>query len=145
MPTATSPAARSLDAPLGRVARVQRFAFALVVLALATVVSPRAHAAVPMCGEHAQTVAAPPMILPWRKLTLEAPAPCPQQSDFLALSVPESQPRGPSSPPAPAPLRAVPVRTSELPEPPALREPIVSLDQPKGCELVSTVYRPPRH
>jgi hypothetical protein len=145
MPTATSPTPRLIRARPRPLAEARRWAFVLVALALAALVSSPAQAAVPMCGEDGQTVAAPPMILPWRMLKLEAPAPCPPESHTFALSFADHQPRGPSSPPAPAPLRAVPIRASDLPEPPATREPIFSLDQPKGCELVSTVYRPPRH
>jgi hypothetical protein len=145
MTTALSHAPRSGAALPRRVARARRLALVLLALALGALVSAPANAAVPMCSEDGQTIAAPPSILPWRMLELQAPVPCPEVDEGLLMSTPEQQPRSPSSPTAPAPLRAVPVRGGELPEPSSTREPIFSLDQPKGDELVSTVYRPPRH
>jgi hypothetical protein len=123
----------------------RRWVLTLVVLAVALVSSAPARAAVPMCSEDGRSVVAPPIILPWRVLTLDAPKPCPP-SDMLVLfgSVPTEQQRGPSSPPTPEPLRAVPVRACDLPAPPAAREPLISLDRPASFELVTGVYRPPR-
>jgi len=143
MTAAISSSTRRFSALPSAVAR--RSMLALVVLAVALMSSAPARAAVPMCSDDGRSVVAPPIILPWRVLTLEAPKPCPP-SDMLVLfgSVPAEQQRGPSSPPTPEPLRAVPVRACDLPAPPASREPLTSLDRPTSLELVTGVYRPPR-
>jgi hypothetical protein len=143
MTAAISSSTRHLSALPSAVAR--RWALALIVLSVALTTSAPARAAVPMCSDDGRSVAAPPIILPWRVLTLDAPKPCPP-SDMLVLfgSLPAEQQRGPSSPPTPEPLRAVPVRVSDLPSPPASREPLISLDRPTCLELVTSVYRPPR-
>jgi hypothetical protein len=145
MTTALSPAPRSSAVLPRRIARARQLALALLALTLVTLSSTKASAAVPMCSEDGQTIAAPPSILPWRMLELQAPVRCPPVDDGLVLSTAEQQPRAPSSAPTPTPLKAVPVRGGELPEPPSTRRPMFSLDQPQGDELVSTVYRPPRH
>ena len=118
----------------------------LVVLAfaLATLVSTQARAAVPMCGNDGSSVAAPPIVMPWRMIALDAPAPCPHADPFLVLSLPEHQPRSPSVPTAPAPLKALPLRGGDLARPPYLLLRIEAPGAPTSLELVASLYRPPR-
>jgi hypothetical protein len=143
MTTAISSSERWFSAPPVGAGCGRRWLIALIVLLLATLVGAPARAAVPMCSEDGRTVAAPPIILPWRGLTLDAPVPCPQPDNLLLVkSLPDQ--RAPSSAPTPAPLRAVPVRPLDIPAAPALREPLITADHPTSLELVNTVYRPPR-
>ena len=116
----------------------------VLAFALATLVSTQARAAVPMCSNDGRSVIAPPIVMPWRMLTLDAPKPCPQADSLLVQFLPEQQRRAPSEPPAPAPLRAVPLRTSELAAPARTRRPSVSPEIPTSRELGCSLYRPPR-
>jgi hypothetical protein len=118
--------------------------FGVVVLALVSIVSSPARAAVPMCSNDGRSVAAPPMILPWRELKLEAGTPCQQPENPLLRVMPEQQRQAPSSSPAPAPLRAMPVCTSELPPPPGVRTRIEESAVPTSLYLANAIYRPPR-
>jgi hypothetical protein len=144
MPHRTPHFLRSLAAPLARNGRLRRVLLGFVVLALVSVVSRPAHAAVPMCSSDGRSVIAPPIILPWRELKLEAGAPCQQPENPLLRSMPDQQRQAPSSPPAPAPLRAMPVRTSELPRPASMRLCVDASPAPVSLHLVDSIYRPPR-
>jgi hypothetical protein len=143
MPLRTPHFLRSLSAPLARNGW-RRALLGVVVLALVSVVSSPARAAVPMCSNDGRSVIAPPMILPWRELKLEAGTPCQQPENPLLRVMPEQQRQAPSSPPAPAPLRAMPVRTSELPLPLGVRTRIEASAVPTSLYLANAVYRPPR-
>ena len=135
---------RSWAAPSARARRLRRVLFGVLALALFSIVSSPARAAVPMCSSDGRTVAAPPVILPWRELKLEAGVPCQQVDNPLLRAMPDQPRQAPSSPPVPAPLRAMPVRTLELAQPPTLREPIETAHRPVSFHLANTVYRPPR-
>jgi hypothetical protein len=125
-------------------ASARRFAVLCIALAVATLVSAPARAAAPMCSNDGRSVIAPPIVLPWHMVTLDAPAPCPKPDGLLVQSLPNDQPQSPSSPPTPAPLRAVPVRGAELVSAARSRSCVAALDVPSGHELVATHYRPPR-
>jgi len=122
----------------------RRGVVALLALVIVMLLPAGAHAAVPMCSADGRTVAAPPTILPWRQLKLEAPKPCQQPDNALVGAMPEQQPKSPSSAPAPAPLRAMPVRALDVPRPPGVRERVVGKSSPSRFLLVESIYRPPR-
>lgn len=123
---------------------MKRLALLFIAVAVATLVSTPARAAVPMCSNDGRSVVAPPIVFPWRVQTLEAPAPCPQPDNLFFQSLPGQENHAPSSPPAPAAPRAVPVRHGELPAPLRTRSSILPLAESHGIELVDTLYRPPR-
>ena len=129
---------------------VRRLGVLLVAVSLVSLFSASAraavssHNAVPMCSSDGRSVIAPPIVLPWRMLTLEAPPPCPQADDTLFQSATEHHPPAPSKSPAPEAPRAVPVRGAELARPAAARAPITALAPPASRELRGTLYRPPR-
>ena len=129
--------ARSPAAPGKRVALA-------VALAVATLVSAPAKAAVPMCSSDGRSIVAPPILLPWRMQTLEAPAPCPESENLFARSLPAGEHHAPSNPPAPPAPRAVPVRHRELAAPVRVRALAQPLVAPRGFDLIDSVYRPPR-
>lgn len=138
----------TLDLPrwlpaLPRAAAAKRFAL-LVAVALATLVSAPARAAVPMCSNDGRSVVAPPIVFPWRMQTLEAPASCPQTDNTFFRSLPGEQNRAPSSAPTPEAPRAVPIRTGELASPLRARALALPLVVPRGFDLIATLYRPPR-
>jgi hypothetical protein len=128
---------------LPRAASAKRLAL-LVVVAVATLVSAPAKAAVPMCSDDGRSVVAPPILLPWRMQTLEAPPPCPQPDNAFARSLPAQEQHGPSSPPTPAPPRAVPIRHGELAWPLRRRALAPTLLAPRAFDLLDSLYRPPR-
>jgi hypothetical protein len=128
---------------LPRAASAKRLAL-LVVVALATLVSAPAKAAVPMCSDDGRSVVAPPILLPWRMQTLEAPPPCPQPDNVFARSLPSQEQHAPTSTPTPAAPRAVPVRAGELASPLRVRALASPLVTPRGFDLLHGVYRPPR-
>ena len=135
---------RSWAAPFARTRRARRVLFGALALALFSIVSSPAHAAVPMCSSDGRTVAAPPMILPWRELKLEAGTPCQQPENPLLRVMPEQQRQAPSSAPVPAPLRAMPARAIDVPPPSSMRLSIEAWPAPPSFYLANTVYRPPR-
>jgi hypothetical protein len=116
----------------------------LAALLVTLLVPTRAHAAVPMCSSDGRTVAAPPIILPWRQLTLEAAKPCQQPDNPLLRAMPEQQQKTPSSAPAFAPIRAMPARAFALAHPAGIRESIVAAESPPSFVLIASIYRPPR-
>ncbi len=130
---------------------VRRLGVLLVAVSLVSLFSANAraavssHNAVPMCSSDGRSVIAPPIVLPWRMLTLEAPPPCPQADDTLFQSVGEHHAPAPSKAPAPEAPRAVPVRGGQLARPAAARALVTALAPPAGRELLDTLYRPPRH
>jgi len=129
---------------------VRRLGVLLVAVSLMSLFSANAraavssHNAVPMCSSDGRSVIAPPIVLPWRMLTLEAPPPCPQADDTLFQSAGEHHPPAPSKPPAPEAPRAVPVRGGELARPAAALALVTALAPPASRELLDTLYRPPR-
>jgi len=129
---------------------VRRLGVSLVAVSLMSLFSANAraavssHNAVPMCSSDGSSVIAPPIVLPWRMLTLEAPPPCPQADDTLFQSAGEHHPPAPSKPPAPEAPRAVPVRGGELARPAAALALVTALAPPASRELLDTLYRPPR-
>jgi hypothetical protein len=116
----------------------------LAALVVSLLVPTRAHAAVPMCSSDGRTVAAPPIILPWRQLTLEAPKPCQQADNPLFRAMPEQQQKAPSSAPTFAPMRAMPTRVFALAHPSGIRERIGAASSPPSFVLVAAIDRPPR-
>lgn len=122
----------------------RRGVVALATLLVLMLLPAAAHAAVPMCSEDGRTVAAPPIILPWRQLTLDAPKPCQQPDNPLLRTMPDRQQNAPSSPPSPAPLRAMPARPVDVAPPAGVREPIDAASSPPSFHLVASIYRPPR-
>ena len=118
--------------------------FGALALALFSIVSSPAHAAVPMCSSDGRSVVAPPMILPWRELKLEAGAPCQQPENPLLRVMPEQQRQAPSSAPVAAPLRAMPARAIDVPLPSSVRQHIEASPAPASFYLTSSIYRPPR-
>jgi hypothetical protein len=133
--------------PRGGVAR--RVAVLLVTMAVATLVSPAArasnnHGAVPMCSSDGRSVIAPPIILPFRLVTLEAPVSCPHADVPLVQSVAEHHQPLPSNPPAPQAPRAVPVRAHDLARPASERLSIAAVGLPASREVIDNPYRPPR-
>jgi hypothetical protein len=133
-----------------RLGSARRLGVLLVAIAVATLVSPSARAgagnrnAVPMCSSDGRSVIAPPIVLPFHLVTLEAPAPCPHSDGLLALSIADDHQRAPSNPPAPDAPRAVPVRAGDLASPEAARLREACDDSFAGRELVHDLYRPPR-
>jgi hypothetical protein len=122
----------------------RRGVVALLALVVVMLLPAGAQASVPMCSNDGRTVAAPPIILPWRQLTLEAAKPCQQPDNVLLRAMPDQQQKSPSSAPAPAPPRAMPVRGLDVPRPPGVRERVVGASSPSRFLLVESVYRPPR-
>jgi hypothetical protein len=116
----------------------------LAALVVSLLVPTRAHAAVPMCSNDGRSVAAPPIILPWRQLTLEAPKPCQQSENPLLRAMPEQQQRTPTSAPTFAPIRAMPTRAFALAHPSRIRARIVAASSPPSVVLIASIYRPPR-
>ncbi len=143
MPLATRCLDRFFSALPARGGALRRAALGFFLLLTALLATSPASAAVPMCSSDGRSVAAPPMILPWRQLSLEAPKPCPQPDNLLLRSMPEQQ-KGPSSAPAPALLRAMPVRAMDLPLPASVRQQIDSAVAPRSVSLIDGIYRPPR-
>lgn len=129
---------------VGVLARVRRLMPALLVLILAVLTTSNANAAVPMCSEDGRSIVAPPIMAPNRGLVLEAPRPCPQPVALLIRSVP-SDPGGQPTPPSDGPIRAVPVRSADLPSPRAAYRERDDATLSTGLELAGTVERPPRH
>lgn len=144
MPRRTPHIIRSWAAPFARTRRARRVLFGALALALFSIVSSPAHAAVPMCSSDGRSVAAPPMILPWRELKLEAGTPCQQPENPLLRVMPEQQRQAPSTAPLPPPLRAMPARAIDVPPSPGLRLRIEALPVPPSFYLANSVYRPPR-
>lgn len=144
MPRPTPPLLRSWAAPSARARRVRCVLFGALALALFSIVASPAHAAVPMCSSDGRSVIAPPMILPWRELKLEAGAPCQQPENPLLRAMPEQQRQAPPSAPVAAPLRAMPVRAIDVPPPLGVRRRVEASPAPPSFYLANSVYRPPR-
>ena len=144
MPRRSPHFSRSWAAPFARAARARRVLFGVLALALFSIVSSPAHAAVPMCSSDGRSVAAPPMILPWRELKLEAGVPCQQPDNPLLRVMPDQQRQAPSSAPVSPPLRAMPVRAIDVPAPLGVRQRVEALPAPTSFYLANAIYRPPR-
>jgi hypothetical protein len=119
----------------------------LVVALAATLVlltSPAAMAAVvPMCGENAQSIAAPPMILPTKGHVLER-VPCPDRDVFELGNSPSDAPRPSSSTVDDAPQRVCPA-CIEFPRTPRVARTSVTQDLFKPQRgFLDSIERPPR-
>jgi hypothetical protein len=127
-----------------RAAGARRLLLGVAVLVVATFFGGSAKAAVPMCSSDGRSVEAPPIVLPWRKLTLEAPPPCTQTDNPLLRAMPERHERAPSTPVAPAPLRAMPARATSLQPPAGTLVRVGPEVLPSTTALVRSIERPPR-
>jgi hypothetical protein len=123
--------------------------FRLLMVALAAtvvvLVAPNARAAfVPMCGEHAETIAAPPIIMPSKNLVLDRVTP-PCSGDEAALGqAPSDAPRPSSLNRDDGPLRAWPTLVY-LPSAPTAPAHFVDADVPAlPAGFADSIYRPPR-
>ena len=103
-----------------------------------------AAAAVPMCGVHAQTVAAPPIGTPASSDELRGPSPCHEVEPLSAAGAPEREPRQKLTFPD-LPVRALPVPF------PSARCPSVGRLSPGAAEheldrtgFARALERPPR-
>ena len=121
--------------------------FRLLMVALAAtvvvLVAPHARAAVPMCGEHAETIAAPPIMVPSKNLVLDLVTPC--QSDDPELGqAPSDAPRPSSVTRDDGPLRAWPSLVY-LPSAQVSLAEFADSDVPVlPAGFGDSVYRPPR-
>lgn len=105
-----------------------------------------AFAAVPMCGVHAQTVAAPPIQLPTSTDEARATNPC---DEGFALQLTTTPYRGHEAPQQlvlpELPLRALPWQTRLAPSPLGARiSPAVAEHQLVATGFARTIERPPR-
>jgi len=131
-------------APRARGGLFRHGVLVLAAVLVSLLVPARAHAAVPMCSNDGRSVAAPPIILPWRKLTLEAAKPCQPTDNPLLRAMPDQQQRTPSSAPTVAPIRAMPTRAFALAHPSGIRAHVVPGSSPPTFVLVASIDRPPR-
>lgn len=117
-----------------------------LVAAVVVLVAPQAHAAVfvPMCSEHAETVTAPPIVLPSKDSTLERVTPsCPIEETEL-YQAPNEAPRPSSLPQDDGPLRAWPSLVY-LPSVPVTLAPLIDAELPAPpAGFAESIYRPPR-
>lgn len=121
--------------------------FRLMIVALAAtvvvLVAPHARAAVPMCGEHAETIAAPPIIMPSKNLVLDRVTPCPSEEAELGRA-PSDAPRPSSVTRDDGPLRAWPALVY-LPSAPVAPAKFFDADVPAlSAGFADSIYRPPR-
>jgi hypothetical protein len=124
--------------------------FRLLAVALATalvvLVSPAAQAAmavVPMCGENAQSIQAPPIILGDKGHVLER-VPCPDQQDFEVGRAPADGPRPSSHGVDDSPQRVCPLRVT-FPRSPRMARLSVADDRVKPQSgFAGSIERPPR-
>jgi len=144
MRTERRPVRRRLTALAARGGVFRRGVVGLLALVVVMLLPAGAHASVPMCSTDGRTVAAPPIILPWRQLTLDAPKPCQQPENVLLRAMPDQQQRSPSSAPTPAPLRAMPVRALDVAPQSGVRALVAREPRPPFILLVDCIYRPPR-
>lgn len=144
MTTAIRRAARLGSALPRGAASARRLVVVLFALTLATLVSAPARAAVPMCSSDGRSVAAPPIVMPWRMIELKETKSCPQPDNVLLAFAPVQRERAPSAAPTPVAPRAVPVERGELAAPASVRVPIVDAVLVHGRNASETPYRPPR-
>jgi hypothetical protein len=121
--------------------------FRLLMVALAAtvvvLVAPHARAAVPMCGEHAETIAAPPIMMPSKNLVLDRVSPCPSEEAELGQA-PSDAPRPNTAKGDDGPLRAWPALVY-LPSAPVAPAQFVDADVPAlPAGFADSIYRPPR-
>jgi len=106
--------------------------------------SEQAFAAVPMCGVHAQTVAAPPIGTPTDSAVLKGDAPCNSVAPLRVGTAPDREPPQPLSLPE-LPIRALPLNAVCAP-PQAVRR--LGYDPNKlvipPAFTGQSIYRPPR-
>jgi len=144
MPPASPLASSRFSARRARDGLFRHGVLVLAALVVSLLVPTRAHAAVPMCSSDGRTVAAPPIILPWRQLTLEAPKPCQQPDNPLLRAMPDQHQKTPSSAPTFTPIRAMPTRAVALARPSGMRQRILAASRPPSFILVASIDRPPR-
>jgi hypothetical protein len=117
---------------------------ALCAFSCALLVGRGAQAAAPMCGEHGQSIAAPPIGLPTSTAALHGERPCDALTLILDQSTPSRQaPQKLSF--EPAPDRALPVVLvlGDSPRLMRLAAPAANAFAPSD-PLSRSVYRPPR-
>lgn len=144
MPPHPALASSRFAAPRARGGVFRHGVLMLAAVLVSLLLPARAQAAVPMCSSDGRSIAAPPIILPWRKLTLEAPKPCQQTDNPLLRAMPEQQQRTPSSAPTVAPIRAMPTRAFALAHPSGIRVHVVAGSSPPTFVLIASIDRPPR-
>jgi len=144
MPPASPLASSRFAAQRARNGLARHGVVVLAAMLLTLLIPTAAHAAVPMCSSDGRSVIAPPIILPWRQLTLEAPKPCQPTDNLLLRAMPEQQQKTPSSAPTFAPIRAMPTRAYALANPSGIRERIVPASSPPSFVILASIDRPPR-
>jgi hypothetical protein len=124
-----------------------RTVFRLLMVALAATVvlltAPAARAAVPMCGENAQTVADPPIVMPSKGQVLDR-VPCPDSDVFQFGRAPADGPRPASVLAFDTPLRARPSSFSVPPAPRTERLSIALYSLAAQSGIPSSIFKPPR-
>jgi hypothetical protein len=103
-----------------------------------------AAAAVPMCGVHAQTIAAPPIGTPASSDSLSVGSPCQPYSPLQAASVPQRDAPEKLSLPE-LPIRALPILPRRM-QPPNEGQllPLAEDDAPVSAGFAGSIERPPR-
>ena len=125
-----------------RVWLVRLSTFLTFVMALGWASS--AFAAAPMCGVHAQTIAAPPIQLPTSSDEARAVNPCDEGSALQLASAPYHDAPEKLVPPE-LPLRALPFRLALAPSPLSARiSPAVAEHQLDATGFARSIERPPR-
>jgi hypothetical protein len=122
-----------------------RLLMTALVAAVVVLVAPHAFAAaVPMCGEHAESIAAPPIVLPGKDLVLDQVTPSCPLEEILLGQAPSDAPRPSSITWDDGPLRAWPVLVY-LPSAPLAPLHFVDSDVPAlPAGFADSIYRPPR-
>jgi hypothetical protein len=117
---------------------------ALAAFSCALLVGRGAFAAAPMCGEHAESIAAPPIGTPTSTASLHAERPCSALTLMLDQSAPDRQaPQKVTI--EPAPDRVLPVLSAFVACPVLARLPAPSAETlPAPQRRLPSVYRPPR-
>ncbi len=96
-----------------------------------------------MCGENAQSIAAPPILMPSKDRVLDK-VPCPETDSSQWGRAPADSPRAPALMLDDGPLRAFPPSFS-LPRPARVRRIVLDTDLlAAAAGIVSSIDRPPR-
>lgn len=128
--------------------RIQRVLWvrlcALAAFLLALTGTSQAFAAVPMCGVHAQTVAAPPIGTPTDSAVLKGDAPCDARAPLHIGAAPDREPPQKLSLPD-FPIRALPFDAKVVAAAATLRLSLPPTDHAAPPAFTGqSVYRPPR-